>query len=354
MKLYKKDSKGKIRELEIYVEDDHLIQVSGLLDGKKTSHRRRCRPKNINKANATTGNEQAIKEKESKIAEKLRTGYFKTVLEAQNNIVLLPMLAKEYSKEERKIDWATAYVQPKMDGMRCLAVFKNNTVKLYSRDNVEITTLDHITLELMTKYEEGLILDGELYCHGEDFQTNMSMIKAYKQGVTEKIKYYVYDMIADVPFMARYEKIRQFVGKSELTNLVLVPTSRIPGSEYLDSAHQLFLKEGYEGTMIRWGIKHYETNARSSNLLKYKDFKDIACTIVDIGPAKKRPNWGRPIVEWEGKRFACSTAMTVEQREDLLTNKDEYIGLTAEIRYFELSNKGIPRFPVMHGIRLDK
>jgi hypothetical protein len=33
----------------------------------------------------------------------------------------MPMLAKVYEKEKAKIDWDNAYVQPKLDGMRCLA-----------------------------------------------------------------------------------------------------------------------------------------------------------------------------------------------------------------------------------------
>ena len=46
--------------------------------------------------------------------------------------------------------------------------------------------------------------------------------------------------------------------------------------------------------------------------------------------------------------------MSHQEKEEMLSNKDEYIGKTAEIRYFEESEDGIPRFPVMVGIRLDK
>jgi hypothetical protein len=43
-----------------------------------------------------------------------------------------------------------------------------------------------------------------------------------------------------------------------------------------------------------------------------------------------------------------------EERELILTNKHEYIGQVAEIRFFEYSEEGIPRFPVCVGFRLDK
>lgn len=42
------------------------------------------------------------------------------------------------------------------------------------------------------------------------------------------------------------------------------------------------------------------------------------------------------------------------EREKWLKFKKDYIGKTAEIRFFEYSEDGIPRFPVCVGIRLDK
>ena len=42
------------------------------------------------------------------------------------------------------------------------------------------------------------------------------------------------------------------------------------------------------------------------------------------------------------------------EREEILINKENYIGKTAEIRFFEYTEDGIPRFPVAVGIRLDK
>ena len=43
-----------------------------------------------------------------------------------------------------------------------------------------------------------------------------------------------------------------------------------------------------------------------------------------------------------------------KEREEMLTNKSDYIGMIAEIRFFEYTDDGIPRFPVCYGFRLDK
>lgn len=158
--IYKKDSKGKIRQLTVFAINDTMIQESGVVGGKLTERVRQCSPKNIGKSNETTGEEQAKLEAEAKIVAKLKEGYFETIEEAENEEVILPMLAKEYHKEKHKVDWSTAYVQPKLDGMRCLDT-PNGKI---SRKNTPIKTMDHIVVK---RHDDlTVITDGELYAHG--------------------------------------------------------------------------------------------------------------------------------------------------------------------------------------------
>ena len=41
------------------------------------------------------------------------------------------------------------------------------------------------------------------------------------------------------------------------------------------------------------------------------------------------------------------------EREGILKNKTHFIGHYAEIRFFEYTDDGLPRFPVCVGFRLD-
>ncbi len=143
MKIYKLDSKGKVRVLEIESTDGYLIQTSGLLDGKKVEHKKLCKPKNIGKVNETTPQYQADIEAGALILKKLREGYFETIEEAKTVKVILPMLAHDYFKKEKKVQFP-CYAQPKLDGMRGLG----NMGKLISRANKEINTLKHIQNDL--------------------------------------------------------------------------------------------------------------------------------------------------------------------------------------------------------------
>ncbi len=360
MIIYKKDSKGKLRTLEFLTEGADLIQISGIIDGKKVTARSTCKPKNIGKKNETTAEQQAILEMESKIKKKLRKEYFKTMDEALNTKIILPMLADKFDKFGKNIKWGYEHVfaQPKLDGMRAFFIFEGGSIKVISRDNVEIKTVEHIKAELMNHYQEGLILDGELYAHGFTFQENMKFIKKYRPGLTELVKLHLYD-IADenMEYTERRKFISEWISGKNLETVEEVESFPINCKDDLDEYHSIFLSQGYEGSIIRLGRGKYKLNGRSPYLLKYKDFIDETFEIVDVVPSEKRPTQGKFVLKTkvEGTDdFDCGMKYSHSEREEILRNKHKYIGKIAEIRFFEYTDIGLPRFPVCVGIRLDK
>ena len=137
-------------------------------------------------------------------------------------------------------------------------------------------------------------------------------------------------------------------------HIELVPTFKVTSMEEVNKYHVQFLFEGYEGTIIRWGNEGYEVNKRSKHLLKKKDFLDEACKIIDIIPSEKRPEQGIAVCEMNGKIFKATPKMSHTEKELFLQYKELHIGKMAEIRFFEYTDEGSPRFPVLVGIRLDK
>ena len=347
MILYKKDSKDKIRFVEIYPEGDKVVQKHGILDGAVVYNESKCIGKNIGKSNETTPERQAELEAQSKLLKKLDEGYYKTIDEANNETVVLPMLAKDFKEEIHKVVYPV-YVQPKYDGMRCLK--QKNILK--SRKNKEIDTMPHI-MDTFAHLNE--VLDGELYAHGLSFQENMKLIKKYTPNESEKVKYIVYDLVdTSLVFEDRYKLLKSIIENNESEHIELSPTYIVNNTDELNEIHSKFLSEGYEGTIVRIPYGKYEINKRSSTLLKYKDFKDIACEIIDVIPSEKRPTHGIFVCEHNGVTFGCGMKFPHKFREEVLINKEYYIGKTAEIRFFEYTEDGIPRFPVAVGIRLDK
>ena len=141
-----------------------------------------------------------------------------------------------------------------------------------------------------------------------------------------------------------------------MKNLILTPTVVLESKEDLVELNKKNLEEGYEGTMIRHTDAGYKTSGRSASLLKYKKFIDITAIIKDVIPSERKPTWGTPVLILPSdptKTFKAGTKLSHAQREVLLTNKENYIGKTAEIRFFEYTDDNQPRFPVMVGIRLD-
>lgn len=367
--LYKKDSKGKIRLSKLYTDRNILIQETGLLGGKMTKRPRVCHPKNVGKSSETTGAEQAQKELESKVNKMLTKGYFFTEQEARDSVVILPMLAKSYDSEERKIDWSNAFAQPKYDGMRALGVITKDSVSLISRDGKNILEtsrggVQHI-IDSLTRFRDisGFIgiIDGELYAHGYTFEENMKFCKSVNEN-NKLIKFVTYDMVSDKGFIERYRDLSRKMDILKdakwynLTYLEVAPIYIVYNHNTIETLYRSLVPE-YEGVMIRWGNSPYKMGGRSSNLLKYKKFIDIALPLKDVEPSSRAPEQGVPVFFWKGaenNELRAGLRMSHEAREDLLTNKDKYIGKTCEIRFFEYGKSGVPRFPVMYGFRNDK
>ena len=367
--LYEKDSKGKLRVWEIWTHGATLSERSGLMGGKLVQHNRETKGKNIGKTNETSPMVQAQHEAQAKRKKKLDEGYFRTEVEAMTNVVLLPMLALAFEKALKHIDWLTAVFQPKLDGMRCLAIIdSNNDVKLISRKGKPITTLPHLVLALQDMklpVPEGgqLVLDGELYAHGLTFQENMRLIKKHRPGLSDEVKYHVYDLVDDDGYANRYLKLMKYIPDNQESLVSLVPTYSLNGTTATTAMADLkafqadCIGQGYEGSIIRWGTEGYQLDTRSKYLVKYKEFQDLACPITDVIPMDNAPKQGKVVCHMPGKPHMIFTATPKKshaEREEMLLNKQNYIGTIGEIRFFEYTDAGLPRFPIYLDERIDK
>lgn len=352
--LFKRDSKEKIRVWKIWTEGAKIIQEAGLENGKLVKNEKLATGKNIGKSNESTPAEQAILEMNSTYNGKLTEGYFKTKSEALSEEVILPMLAKSYNDEKHKIDWNSCYIQRKYDGQRCLAIIKDGIITLKSRDGKIIENMDHIISDL-SMISENMILDGELFSRElGTFQENMKAIKKNRPGITEKIKYNIYDIISNQNYNDRSIELDHIKDKYSFSSIEFVETNPIFNEKELKSYHQQFISEGFEGSIIRHGNKPYGIDKRCDSLLKYKDFQDIDAEIIDIEPADQRPEWGVPVLKYKNSTFRSGVRMSHEDRKDLLTNKKDYIGKLGNIRFFEWTDEGNPRFPILIGIHEDR
>ena len=180
-----------------------------------------------------------------------------------------------------------------------------------------------------------------------------------------KVNYNIYDVIDQhASFFTRTQFVKDVIGPhvSNDNNLRVVHTLR---TTYENRGHDITkfyaecMARGYEGAMVRWGNEGYKMNGRSSSLLKYKKFIDIAAEIIDVVPNASNPIYGTPVLRFTHEvgrevTFKAGCKLNFFERKKLLLNKDEYIGKIGEVRFFEWTDDMIPRFPTFLGVREDK
>ena len=95
------------------------------------------------------------------------------------------MLAQKSGDRELDFDNHTYFIQPKLDGVRCI-IRKDGA---FSRNGKSFKNVEHILEELkpLLDYAPELILDGELYNHDlkEDFNKIISLVRKTKR-ITDK------------------------------------------------------------------------------------------------------------------------------------------------------------------------
>lgn len=356
--LYAKASTGKVKIWRIHAEETKygaaIVTEYGYegSDNLQTTTVEVRKGKNVGRANETTPFQQACLEAESKWNKKQDKKY--TQDKSGESDILLPMLAHDYKKRGKDIEWP-AYVQPKLDGVRCLATkVSSKEIRYTSRGGKEFTTLEHLTPHLLKMMRKGETFDGELFSLELTFQETVSAIKRAKTENlnTKKIEYWVYDLVLPkVPFRKRTELLGELVVPG--LPVVFVDTGLAMDESAMLKAHAMHVQDGFEGTIIRNLDGTYRKDFRSPDLQKYKDFIDEEFVIIG---AKEGVGKDKGAVTWichteEEKEFDCRPRGTMEQRREWWKHRKKYFGKQLTVRYQNRSDDNIPIFPVGISIR---
>jgi DNA ligase-1 len=136
--------------------------------------------------------------------------------------------------------------------------------------------------------------------------------------------------------------------EDKVTPLKLVPTYIAKNREEVMKYHQQFVAMGYEGTMVRNLHGLYKFKDRSKDLLKYKDFVDSEYEIVGgfSGAGTEKDCIVFEVKDDKGTVFAVRPRGSFEKRKVWLKEVKSLVGKKLTVRYQELTDAGIPRFPV--------
>ncbi len=412
--LYKKTKTGKVSLWKVWTKDDTIYRVSGFINGKmRDPVVKKAIGKNIGKKNETRPKEQAEKEAKALWVKQIDKGYepgnddkngWKMLISCRNeqserygqgknqnnDKTYLPMLANQFEKykdgwlvrptieEPNKgipyINWPKhPYIQPKLDGVRCIAYLNNNNVILQSRNGKPFRHLNHLRNDLKELLKDrNLILDGEIYAskikENDEFINNEERFRIISGScrptrtnphkLEDQLEYHVFDLIdlnGEMNQQERFDILHfLFQEKEEFGKIKAVKTFEIASEREIYTYHDVFFKEGYEGVIIRDKSLKYKLKYRSSQLLKYKQFKDEEFTIIN---AKEGSGTEKGAVVWmceteTGDTFECRPQGTMQKRRRWYNEKEKYIGKKLKVKYQSKDpNTNIPRFPVGIEIR---
>ena len=285
-----------------------------------------------------------------------------------------PMLAHKFSEKRCDFNQPT-YIQPKLDGVRCLIKRESDfpdqeylasfSVKAYSRTGKEFKNIKHILQSLKPFFFKNpdVILDGELYNHKlkNDFEKIISLVRKQKPTDTDRldaqhlVQFHCYDYFDGVQYDSYKTRMNNLVTSDIYSNCVkYVPAKLVDSYNYARTLHNEYLADGYEGSIIR--LDGLYKHGRSYDLMKFKDFSDTEATIIgyETGKGKREGTIGKFLMQDDdGNKFGCPPGKGYNYKDlaDILDNIGDYIGKRATFTYFQRTNAGSYRHPLFKAIR---
>lgn len=259
-----------------------------------------------------------------------------------------PMLAKNYEGNEHTVAFP-CYVQPKLDGIRCITDGKT----FWSRNGKKFPAknLKHLMIPQLNA-----LIDGELMVddssHFEDIVSAVKNGSTLDRSLADRIQFHAFDIIMDETYHRR--RIMTMINvtyaqRRHNVQWVGVKSHLVLSAMQLQRMAKFFLRQGYEGTMIRSRCGRY-VSTRTIDLLKWKPLMEKEFEIIDVVEAKGKDR-GTPIfVCWVGNNrngvsFRARPMGTMKQRRKMWRDRKNMPGQMLTVEFQNYTKHGKPRFP---------
>jgi len=279
---------------------------------------------------------------------------------------------------QKRVDDEKYLITRKLDGVRCITIITDDSIKCYSRLGNEFTSLQRIKEAISkTPLLNGYVLDGELCVIDEDgkedFKQAVSEIKR-KDWTMENAHYKVFDILTlaqfrgevqSPPYSARLNVAKELLGSLSSPFLSVLGAVSY-SADNLAKALQIVDQKGYEGLILRADAPY--RSGRTSDLLKVKKFQSAEYVIEDFIKTTKQMKGlsgvmeaveclGAVVIRHKGNPVKVGSGFSDEQRVDMWKNQEKYLGRTITVKYFEESKDADGnlslRFPIFIDFRDD-
>jgi len=286
----------------------------------------------------------------------------KSLNKVQSNFIPTFDVALAQKFDMKRIKGSSVYIEPKLDGIRCLAVVESGETKIFTRAGKLITNFDNTLGRELAQLGDGCY-DGEIMSN--DFTDLMRQVYRKQNVDVSDVYLGLFDYIPLQAWKSKQGKLsckERFTILSErlrthdLDYLRLV-TRAVCEADYnlIKEYHDKFVEVGYEGAMIK-DVTALYCFGRDWSVMKFKAFfdADVPITALLEGTGKHSGKLGSFVVDYKGVEVRVGSGLTDDLREQIWSDKATHIGRTIEVRYQEETPDGSLRFPTFVCFRNDK
>lgn len=256
-------------------------------------------------------------------------------------------------------------VEPKLDGLRCIAVKKNGVVTMFTRSGSLIETLPTIAAALEAGGYDDAVTDGEVM--GSDWNESTSVVMSRKNSKDDSnMTYNVFDAMPLSAWLARHEPneltdridfVSDIVAAVGAPCVVQVVGKTVRTEAELMSFYSSTMEKGYEGIMLKRLSAPYFFK-RTDAVLKLKPVQTFEGVVVGHYEgnrgSKREGLWGGfQVLMPNGVITKCGGGFSDKLKAEIDVNPDAWIGRILELEGQPdpltkdgLSVDGKVRFPV--------
>jgi ATP-dependent DNA ligase len=281
-----------------------------------------------------------------------------------------PMLAYDLEQYINTLQYPV-YVQPKLDGYRCLTYCNPVTseVIFFSRQGKVFSYLYHIRKNLLKIFKNKnkilpFFIDGELFITDSNIPNPIYLLRSFlgRKSMTstqlkehEIIHYHVFDAYfphdPELSFKNRWKWILKHFpnrSKSSLSHCVeLVPTLLVHNEHELLSLRDHFLEEGQEGIIVRKPAGIYRRGYKSKNILRSKKIFSNKFVIANyregLGKDKGSVIWVLQCKKSTKRTFQARPMGTLTERRKWFAEGKKWIGKEVRVKFFNKDENGCVR-----------
>ena len=259
-----------------------------------------------------------------------------------------------YPYEERrltdpKFGWSfPLIIQPKLDGERCRIICRGTEPPIIlSSTERRIFSVPHISKAIQEANLTDLELDGELYLHGETFETISGIVSRTENlhPDHEQMEFHCFDIINKQSQIERSLYLMQDL--PDIKYIKKVDFQVITELKDIPVFFDLYLDLGYEGIIFRHLKASYERK-RSRFIMKFKPKKTDIYRILSVieGSGEHTQMVGAFLCAGNDETVfkVAAGEFTYAQRAAIWEMRKAVINNYLKISYQNITAHGVPRF----------